>query len=362
MRAHIIADSHGLTNVQGFSVNCQDNDCAYIELDDLENSGRNVRGSLEGKQWISGKYQEVEGGSGCLKGVNGGKEPTGRLPFGNAFKVVVMEPDERTDTVDTALFFRFCSPCGCSPYFIGPVPFFTYRVNSPIFVGALSPSSSGSSSVPTWATRTGVSSPPTKGVETAAKVNVPCPPGSNAPISVGNVQGVNVAALSKAIASIESSGSYETIGPHVCADGGRNCGVPLGKYQFMSYNEYAASSISSKPGGQQFLAKVKGGYKPTQAELFQFFPPADQELAFTRSLTDKLNTTSQEIDPVTGNPFNDERLIERVAQKHFGGDYSKVDGGATDAFGRLTLKTYGQDVLRRYRERQEGLHNCGRLN
>lgn len=350
------------SDVQGFSVNCQENDCAYIELDDLENSGRNARGSLEGKQWISGKYQEVEGGSGCLKGVNGGKEPTGRLPFGSAFKVVVMEPDERTDTVDTALFFRFCSPCGCSPYFIGPVPFFTYRVNSPIFVGALSPSSSGSSSVPTGATRTGVSSPPTKGVGTAAKVNVPCPPSSNAPISVGNVQGVNVAALSEAIASIESSGSYETIGPHVCADGGRNCGVPLGKYQFMSYNEYAANSISSKPGGQQFLAKVKGGYKPTQAELFQFFPPADQELAFTRSFTDKLNTTSQEIDPTTGNPFNDERLIERVAQKHFGGDYSQVDSGATDIFGRLSLKTYGQDVVKRYRDRQKGLHNCGRLN
>lgn len=337
------------SDVQGFSVNCQENDCAYIELDDLENSGRNARGALEGKQWISGKYQEVEGVSGCLKGVNGGKEPTGRLPFGSAFKVVVMEPDERTDTVDTALFFRFCSPCGCSPYFIGPVPFFTYRVNSPIFVGALESSSSGSSSVATGAVRGSVSSPVTKGVGTAANINVPCPPSATVPVSVGNVQGVKVAALSEAIANIESSGSYETVGVHVCADGGKNCGVPLGKYQFMSYNEYAASSISSKPEGEQFLAKLQRGYQPTQAELFQFFPPADQEAVFAQSVASKLNATSQEKDPTTGSFFSGDRLIERVAQKHFGGDYSQVDGGATDTFGRLTLLSYGKDVLKRYR-------------
>ncbi|MEG3918518.1 M23 family metallopeptidase [Microcoleus sp. T3_A4] len=337
------------SDVQGFSVNCQENDCAYIELDDLENSGRNARGSLEGKQWISGKYQEVEGGSGCLKVVNGGKEPTGRLPFGSAFKVVVMEPDERTDTVDTALFFRFCSPCGCSPYFIGPVPFFTYRVNSPIFVGALESSSSGSSSVATGAVRGSVSSPITKGVGTAANINVPCPPSATVPVLVGNVQGVKVAALSEAIANIESSGSYETVGVHVCADGGKNCGVPLGKYQFMSYNEYAASSISSKPEGEQFLAKLQGGYQPTQAELFQFFPPADQEAVFAQTIASKLNATSQEKDPTTGSFFSGDRLIERVAQKHFGGDYSKVDGSSTDTFGRLTLLSYGQDVLKRYR-------------
>ncbi len=118
------------SDVQGFSVPCQEN-CAYIELNDLENQGQ---GRLEGKQWISGKYQEVEGGWGCLKGVNGGKEPTGRLPFGSSFKVVVWDTDETTDSVTTALFFRSCSLCGCTPYFIGPVPFFTYRVNSPIFI------------------------------------------------------------------------------------------------------------------------------------------------------------------------------------------------------------------------------------
>lgn len=224
----------------------------------------------------------------------------------------------------------------------------TYRVNSPVFVGALEPSVAGSSSAPTGATRSSIPSAPTQGIGTAANVSVPCPEGDTAPISVGNVRGVNVAALSEAIASMESSSSYDAIGPYICADGGRNCGMALGKYQFVTYNEYAASAIAPKPGGQQFLAKVKGGYQPTQAELFQFFPAADQEAAFQRSISDKIDTTTQEIDPTTGTQFSGERLIERVAQKHFGGDYSKVDGGATDAFGRLTLKSYSSDILKRY--------------
>jgi hypothetical protein len=123
------------SDVAGFSVPCEAEDCPHIELDNLENSGRNIRGQFEGSSWISGKYQKVEGGWGCLKLVNAGKEPTGRLPYGSAFKVVVMEPSETTDTVDTALFFRFKNVCGATPYFIGPVPFFTYEVNAPIFIG-----------------------------------------------------------------------------------------------------------------------------------------------------------------------------------------------------------------------------------
>lgn len=123
------------SDVAGFSVPCQGEKCPYIELDDLENLGRNIRGKFEGRSWISGKYQQVEGGLGCLKPVNGGKEPTGRLPYGSVFKVVVMEPNEKIDTVDTALFFRFKNACGATPYFIGPVPFLSYKVNSPIFLG-----------------------------------------------------------------------------------------------------------------------------------------------------------------------------------------------------------------------------------
>ncbi|MCF2151816.1 M23 family peptidase [Desmonostoc muscorum LEGE 12446] len=339
------------SDVQGFSVPCTEKDCAYLELDDLENTGRQERGQLEGKQWISGKYQEVEGGRGILKAVNNGREPTGRLPFGKAFKVVVMEPDETTDTVDTALFFRFCAwRMGCTPYFIGPVPFFSYKVNSLIFVGNLSEQRTNTTSLPTGATREPKAST-TNGTGVREKIN-PCT-FSNASRSITDqsLSGIDLRSLSNAIAEIESAGSgdYKAIGIHTCADGGLNCGRALGRYQFMSYNPYAVKLIAAKPGGKEFLSQVKQGHQPTEAELFEFFPPADQDRALMADMANKIQVTQEQIDPATGQPFTGDRLIERVAQKHFGGDYSKVDGNGSDALGRLSLKDYGKTALASYR-------------
>ncbi|MEH1933811.1 MAG: M23 family peptidase [Nostoc sp.] len=348
------------SDVQGFSVPCTEKDCAYLELDDLENTGRSDRGKLEGKQWISGKYQEVEGGRGILKAVNNGREPTGRLPFGKAFKVVVMEPDETTDTVDTALFFRFCAwRMGCTPYFIGPVPFFSYKVNSLIFVGNLSEQRTNTASLPTGATRE-PKARTTNGTGVREKIN-PCT-FSNASRSITgqSFSGIDLRlppavrlaqSLSNAIAEIESAGSgdYKAVGIHTCADGGLNCGRALGRYQFMSYNPYAVQLIAAKPGGKEFLSQVEQGHQPTEAELFEFFPPADQDRAFMADMANKIQVTQEQIDPATGQPFTGERLIERVAQKHFGGDYSKVDGNGSDALGRLSLKDYGKTALASYR-------------
>ena len=337
------------SDVQGFSVPCTQKDCAYLELDDLENAGRSDRSKLEGKQWISGKYQEVEGGRGILKAVNNGREPTGRLPFGKAFKVVVMEPDETTDTVDTALFFRFCAwRMGCTPYFIGPVPFFSYKVNSLMFVGNLSEQRTNTASLPTGATREPKAST-TNGTGVREKIN-PCTFSSRS-ITGQSLSGIDLRSLGNAIAEIESAGSgdYKAIGIHTCADGGLNCGRALGRYQFMSYNPYAVQLIAAKPGGQEFLSQVEQGHQPTEAELFEFFPPADQDRAFMADMANKIQITQEQIDPATGQPFTGERLIERVAQKHFGGDYSKVDGNGSDALGRLSLKDYGKTALASYR-------------
>ncbi|WP_317616607.1 M23 family peptidase, partial [Nostoc sp. 'Peltigera membranacea cyanobiont' 232] len=339
------------SDVQGFSVPCTEKDCAYLELDDLENTGRQERGKLEGKQWISGKYQEVEGGRGILKAVNNGREPTGRLPFGKAFKVVVMEPDETSDTVDTALFFRFCAwRMGCTPYFIGPVPFFSYKVNSLIFVGNLSEQRTNTASLPTGATREPKASI-TNGTGVREKIN-PCTfSNGSQSITSQSLSGIDLRSLSNAIAEIESAGSgdYKAVGIHTCADGGLNCGRALGRYQFMSYNPYAVQLIAVKPGGQEFLSQVEQGHQPTEAELFEFFPPADQDRAFMADMANKIQVTQEQIDPATGQPFTGERLIERVAQKHFGGDYSKVDGNGSDALGRLSLKDYGKTALASYR-------------
>ncbi|WP_242045344.1 M23 family peptidase [Anabaena catenula] len=340
------------SDVQGFSVPCTQKDCAYVELDNLENVGASDRSSLEGKQWISGKYQEVEGGWGILKAVNNGREPTGRLPFGKAFKVVVMETDETTDTVDTALYFRFCAwKMGCSPYFIGPIPFFSYQVNALMFVGNLdsgNEQSINTTSTPTGAKREARSNPNQN--STTSQVN-PCTFTSiNRSITGQSFSGVNLQMLGNAIAEIESSGSgdYQAVGVYTCADNGLNCGRGLGRYQFMSYNPYAVNLIAGKPGGEEFLNQVRQGYQPTESELFEFFPPADQDKAFMADIANKIQVTQGEIDPITGQLFTGERLIERVAQKHFGGDNSKVDANSSDAFGRLSLQDYGRTVLALY--------------
>ncbi len=341
------------SDVQGFSVPCTQKDCAYLELDDLENVGASDRSSSEGKQWISGKYQEVEGGSGILKAVNNGREPTGRLPFGKAFKVVVMETDETTDTVNTALYFRFCAwKMGCTPYFIGPIPFFSYQVNALMFVGNLD--SGNEQSVNTTSTPTGANREVKGNLSQRSTVKSQIHPctftSANRSIVSQSFSGVNLPLLGNAIAEIESAGSgdYQAVGVHTCADNGLNCGRGLGRYQFMSYNPYAVRLIAAKSGGEEFLERVKQGYQPTEAELFEFFPPADQDRAFMADIANKIQVTQTEIDPITGQLFTGERLIERVAQKHFGGDNSKVDASSSDVFGRLSLKDYGKAALALY--------------
>ncbi|MBW4604356.1 MAG: M23 family peptidase [Calothrix sp. FI2-JRJ7] len=332
------------SDVAGFSVPCSNQECPYIELDDLENLGRRNQREFEGRSWISGKYQQVEGGWGCLEEVNGGKEPTGRLPFGNAFKVVVMEPDEKTDTVDTALFFRFKNICGATPYFIGPVPFLTYKLNAPIFIGTLGSElsqntytpKSNSSEVSTNASKTNT-----------VLINNSTQP--NCELNQGS-QTANLTALAKSIADTENNGNYNDVGAYACTDDKSNCGVSLGKYKFFSYDKYAQEQIQKASGGQEFLAKLSQGYRPNDAEVFQFFPPIAQEDAFQNSIADKINSTSQEIDPVTKKPFSGTRLVERVAQKYFGGDSSIVDSNAKDVFGRLSIKNYSEDVLNKYNQ------------
>ena len=339
----------------GFSVPCEETKCAQIELDDLENSGTAVRSFLEGKQWISGKYQEVSGGFGVLGAVNGGVEPTGRHPFGSAFKVAVMEPDETTDTVDTALFFRHCHRApvdlGCTPYFIGPIPFFTYKVNAPIFVGKLDGMQGATSSTPTDAER---SSQASNSAGNAGKYgggqtqNQAATDPDCFEETGGVSQSINVRSLGEAIADIESSGDYQATGVYTCADGGRNCGRALGRYQFMSYHDEAASLIVTRSGGQAFLDRMNKGEEPTDADLMQYFPPEDQDRVFRSSLAQLAERAVTQIDPQTQQPFVGDRLIERVAQMHFGGAYSKIDGGGSDALGRLSLKQYGEEAAKRY--------------
>ncbi|BAY42071.1 hypothetical protein NIES2111_64670 (plasmid) [Nostoc sp. NIES-2111] len=117
---------------QGFNVPCLQNNCAHMEISGI--------GRTTGTQWMSGKFQKVNGGFGILKALNDGKEPTGRNPFGSSFKQVVWNIYEGSGKVETTMFFRICKTIPfigrtCSPYFIGPVPFIEYREKDPIVLG-----------------------------------------------------------------------------------------------------------------------------------------------------------------------------------------------------------------------------------
>ena len=108
--------------------------CAHIELGGPLPFNR-------GKQWVTGDSQKVKGGWGILRPVNGGKEPTGRMPFPEAsFKMVLRNSNEQTDEVDLVLAFRygfydwFGNP-HFTPYGIFEIPFFTTAVRDILFLG-----------------------------------------------------------------------------------------------------------------------------------------------------------------------------------------------------------------------------------
>lgn len=336
----------------GFRVPCQ-TDCAHVEL-----SGD---GGVLGRQWISGKFQEVNGGFGVLGSVNGGVEPVGRHPFGDAFKVVVWDVSETEGRADTALFFRICQrgipDLGCTPYFIGPMPWIQYREggNDVMFLGALDTGTANNNP----STPTGAASNPinTFGKSPREIENLATLPGKGSikrDCSLEN-QGVKLDALSQALAAIE--GNYDSVGAYTCS--ALDCGRALGALQFMSYREDVRSLIQSKPGGEAFLNKL-GEEKATFSaeEVLYFFPPAEQEALFRTDATDSIEIARLEIDPVTGRNFEGDRLIERVAQMHYGGAGIAIDSPVRDLHGRLSVADYGREAAAYYRGAVEQM-GCG---
>ncbi|WP_121969217.1 hypothetical protein [Leptolyngbya sp. BC1307] len=321
------------SNQVGFEAACQ-TDCAHAEL--------TASPTLHGKQWISGKYQEVEGGEGFLKVVNGGKEPTGRHPFGDVFKVAVWDTDEASGTISTALFFRICqrgglvSPdLGCTPYFLGPVPFLNYQEKSFMLVGPLD--DRGGASQP--------ESVPTGVMEKARAMGIPISalPGGDSFIGGFGLcgegpGGVDFSALAAAFSSIE--GNYGSVGSYVC-DGDGNCGRGLGRYQYMSYRSDVRASLRQQSGGVALLSKLDSGAAISQPELERAFPAAAQDNIFKADQGRNIQQAQRE-------GFFGKRLIERAGQIHFGGPAAPIDGGASDVHGRLTLKTYGEELAQQY--------------
>jgi hypothetical protein len=130
----------------GFHQECaQAQGCDYLELSSSVSLGSvGDPTQLHGARWIRGGKgpgeQMVPGGHGVLGKLNGGQEPTGRHPFGKAFKVVLTDTDESTGTGKFGLYFRVCYQSafvdlGCTPYFIGPIPWFSTHEKGVVLVG-----------------------------------------------------------------------------------------------------------------------------------------------------------------------------------------------------------------------------------
>jgi hypothetical protein len=296
----------------------------------------------------------VKGGKGILGSVNGGKEPTGRHPFGDAFKVAVWDVSEVDGMISQALFFRVCMrnnfvDLGCTPYFIGPVPFMTYKEKEPIFLGLIT--GGGSSSV---SSSTGLKS---SGFRFKSSPNILANNLSNLlPAMKGDCNklhssGTNIDALSAALSSME--GNYRSVGNYVCNDG--TCGRELGAMQFMSYRPDVRTIISSKAGGTEFLAKLDIGEKVTGEEMTQYFSPTEQQALIESDITKLLDSASKEIDPTSGKPFTGERLIERAAQMHFGGMGVPVDAAVSDVDGKISVKGYGEKTSAKYSQNLQSM-------
>ncbi len=281
------------SNKEGFAVPC-DKDCAHIELSGSQ--------AVHGKAWVSGKYQLVKGGRGILGSVNGGKEPTGRNLFGDAFKVAVWDVSEVDGKVSQSLFFRVCMrnnfvDLGCTPYFIGPVPFMTYREKEPIFLGKID-SNKNSVSVPTGLKSSGFSFNSSPIISSTKNLNV----SDLIPISQGGCRkihssGANLDALNSALLDIENN------------------------------------------------------------EETQNFSSTQQQSSVLTETSNLLSITSQQTDPSTGKPFSGDRLIERASQMHFAGvnipSYSQV----SDVSKGMTVTEYGKKANAKYKQKLQSM-NC----
>ena len=274
----------------GFEVPCEEKPCGAIELDDITSLGRQLQMEFEGKRWVAGDSQEVEGGKNCLKFVNGGKEPTGRHPFGSSFKLVAWNPDETgTQNIDFVAFFRFCFPCGpfgstgCTPYFIGPIPLMGgFSQNDYVLLGKLD--GEGGQTAPLPRPDIPIPEGATVGSPSERTPSNPCQGKVVPPSELDSV-------LSGVVANIESNGDPTAIGVYGCD--GESCGRELGLYSLHTTDQKVRERIESRDGGTEWLSKVDNGKKVTKNDIEQYFPPTDQEAVFRELVNESVSNFNE---------------------------------------------------------------------
>lgn len=356
---------------EGFNVPCDKDSCAHIELTDAMDVGLNLA-SLHGKQWISGKSQIVEGGFGPLKYANvvpsPGKEPTGRNVFGEFFKVVLTDTDESEGKAEFGLYFRYCMYIfgyrTCTPYFIGPFPWIPHHEKDIIILGLGGTASGGGGS------NTGGSGFSNGGSGSNSESGGDEEDETDGALC-GQTEGeLDYNAMAFAFERIESQGDgkYQAIGVYDCSGG--LCGRALGRYQYMTFHSDIQDYILSKPGGEEFLARVNtnnnsASYRRSlAAELPKYFTVEEQNQHFKKDQANNIKTIKGQTDPTTGKTFTGRRLLERLGQVHFGGMNSQIDGGQTDTLGRKTVYQYGREFASHYEQilASGGKKNCQKPN
>jgi hypothetical protein len=329
----------------GFHYNCaQARGCDYIELNSPGYSGSGALsdpGQLHGARWIRGGKeageQMVPGGRGVLGRLNDGMEPTGRLAFGKAFKVVLTDTDEAIGTGRFGLYFRVCIKkafvdLGCTPYFIGPVPWLSTQEKGFVFVG-LADGNGGMNELPP-----GTELPP------EVQQQIDQIKGENSPeanldgfgLCGSGPGGVDFKALADATSGIE--GNYESVGQWGC-DGDGNCGRGLGRYQFMTYREDVKQAILLQPGGSAFYGRLAAGHEPSSAELLQYFPTLVQDSLF-------VNAETQNIKYLQSRGKSGNELIACLGEMWYSGECSH--SGGRDYTGGPTIIEYGQILVGNY--------------
>ena len=348
------------SNVDGFSVQCvQPRGCAHIELTGA--------GNMHGAQWIAGGSREgqqmVNGGEGILGAVNGGREPTGRLPFGDTIKIVLDKTNESEGTAEFALYFRYCyrgiPDLGCTPYFLGPIPIpvLNSKEKGMVITGfldALGGITSALEVPKSWEQNKPANSQEVNDI--LSKYGVSGRSGGRSLCGEGP-GGVDFYALAEAIHSIESNvaGDPYTVPGTLYVDG-RPYGYPLergyalGRYQYMSYRSDVAAIISAKPGGAAFLERTFYGQQPAHTEIARYFTSKEQDDLFIRDQTNQIQSLLDQ-------GYSGDRILEIIGQMHFGGDV--ISNGTLDAnnisdgHGTLSLWDYGQITKQVYYETLE---------
>ena len=320
---------------EGFQVPCVGG-CPHIEL-----SGP----GWHGDQWMT-KDHRIADGRGLLGGIPGFDEAGAyRLPFGESFALQITGTDEKTGAAEWGIAFRVCSSgmffdLGCTAYALEvPLGITTYEKDT-ILTGIKDGRGGASEPVeapPGWAALRPETPPELQAVIGYHSRSRRRSGGSLCGDGPG---GVKFNVLSDAYGYIE--GNYASVGSYVDL-GGKERGYGIGKYQYMTYRSDVRAVISAKPGGDAFLKRADAGSGLSAAEVEAFFTPAEQDALFKE---DQLRNIQQAMDE----GFSGSRLIERMGQIHYGGSGAPIDGNWADLHGRLTLKTYGEELAHNYQE------------